>query len=157
MPAPRSEGFSFNKLAPDAYASLINLGKVVAASGIEHEILELVKMRASQINGCAFCLQMHTTDARKIGISEERLQLLVVWKEAPLYSARERAALAYTEAVTLIAEEGVPDDVWAELNAQFSEKEVANLTAAIALINAWNRISVSYRTPPQVKSAAPEK
>jgi AhpD family alkylhydroperoxidase len=154
-PKPRSEGFTFSKLAPEAYAALISLGKVVHASGLEHELLELVKMRSSQINGCAFCLQMHTTDARKLGISEERLQLLVVWREAPLFSPRERAALAYAEAVTRIADHGVPDDTWADLTALFSEKEVAHLTAAIALINSWNRISVSYRTPPQVKSAPP--
>ena len=98
---------------------------------------------------------MHVTDARKIGMTEERLQLLVAWREAPLYSPREQAALAYCEAATRIADHGVPDDVWADLHARFSEKEVAYLTAAIVLINSWNRICVSYRTPPQVTTAAP--
>lgn len=153
---PRSEGFAFSKLAPEAYAALLSLSKVVTSSGLEHELLELIKIRASQVNGCAFCLQMHITDARKLPISEERLQLLVVWREAPLFSPRERAALAYTEAVTRIADHGVPDDVWADLTALFSEQEVAHLTAALALINSWNRISIAYRTPPQVTTAPRE-
>src|SRR5919198_2756433 len=105
-------------------------------------LLELVKMRASQINGCAFCLDMHSKDARARGESEQRLYLLNAWREAPFYTERERAALAWTEAVTLITDGHVPDDVYDEVRAHFSEKELADLTLAVATINAWNRLSI---------------
>jgi AhpD family alkylhydroperoxidase len=109
-------------------------------------LIHLVKTRASQINGCAFCIHMHTRDARALGESEERLYLLDAWRESPLYSDRERAALAWTEAVTLVSETHVPDDVYAELRRHFSEEEVVKLTVLVATINAWNRISISFRS-----------
>jgi AhpD family alkylhydroperoxidase len=120
----------------------------VDASGLEHALLELVKMRASQINGCAFCLDMHSKDARAAGETEQRLYLLDAWREAPFYSARERAALAWTEALTLVSETHAPDDVYAEARAQFSEKELAALTMAIVAINGWNRIAIGFRSEP---------
>ncbi|MGH6737755.1 MAG: carboxymuconolactone decarboxylase family protein, partial [Bradyrhizobium sp.] len=106
----------------------------------------------SQINGCAYCLDMHTTEARKLGESDERMHLLNAWREAPVFSARERAALAWLEALTLITEGHVPDDVYAEARSQFSEKELVDLTAAAVAINTWNRLAIAFRAPPQVKT-----
>src|ERR1019366_10752691 len=111
-------------------------------------LLELVKIRASQINGCAFCLAMHVRDARARGEREERLHLLPAWREAPLYTARERAALAWTEAVTLITDGHVPDTLYDEAHAHFSEKELSDLTLAVTPINTWNRLSIAARTVP---------
>jgi AhpD family alkylhydroperoxidase len=116
--------------------------------------MELVKTRASQINGCAFCINMHTQDARKRGESEQRLYLLNAWREAPCYTDRERAALAWTEAVTLITETHAPDDVYNEVRAHFSEAETVNLTMLIGAINTWNRLSISFRAVPSVKTTA---
>jgi AhpD family alkylhydroperoxidase len=154
-PKPRLQWHSINKLVPQEMAALQSLGQSVAKSGLEPEILELVKLKASQLNGCAFCLQMHMTDARKLKISEEKLQLLAAWREAPVYSARERAALAWTESVTLVAQDrhGVPDDVYEAATSVFSDAELAHLTAAVALINAWNRFAIAYRFAPLVAGA----
>jgi AhpD family alkylhydroperoxidase len=154
-PKPRQQWQSIGKLVPQEIAALQSLGQAVAKSGLEPEILELVKLKASQLNGCAFCLQMHMTDARKLKMSEEKLQLLPAWREAPVYSARERAALAWTESVTLVAQDrhGVPDDIYAAASAVFSEGELAHLTAAVALINAWNRFAIAYRFAPMVVAA----
>jgi AhpD family alkylhydroperoxidase len=113
----------------------------------------LVEIRASQINGCAFCIAMHTGEARKLGESDERMHLLNAWREAPIYNARERAALAWTEAVTLISQDHVPDDVYAEAKRQFSDKELVDLTAAVVTINGWNRAAIAFRATPQVKTA----
>ena len=130
----------------------IDFAKSLAAnSGLEPSLLELVKIRASQINGCAVCLHMHTQEARRAGESEERIYMLDAWRELPLYSARERAALAWTEAVTLISETHAPDDLYEEVRKHFSEAETVNLTTLIATINAWNRIAISFRAVPQVK------
>jgi AhpD family alkylhydroperoxidase len=120
----------------------------VMSCGIERPLLELVKMRASQINGCAYCLDMHSKDARALGETEQRLYLLNAWREAPFYSERERAALEWTEAITLIAGKQVPDDVYERVAAQFSPEELANLTLAIATINSWNRLSISFQIVP---------
>ncbi len=120
----------------------------VMSCGIERPLLELVKMRASQINGCAYCLDMHSKDARALGETEQRLYLLNAWREAPFYSERERAALEWTEAITLIAGKQVPDDVYERVAAQFSPEELANLTLAIASINSWNRLSISFQIVP---------
>ena len=139
------------ELVPSLREGLIGIGKAVERSGLDRKLIELVKIRASQINGCAFCLKMHTADARRLGESEERIYLLYAWREAPCYSAKERAALAWTEAVTRLAG-GVPDEVFEEARAQLSEEELANLTAAVAVINAWNRISIACRFPPQVEA-----
>lgn len=114
-------------------------------NGLEESLMELVKIRASQINGCAFCLHMHTTEAREKGETEERIYLLDAWRESPLYSERERAALAWTETLTLVSESHAPDDVYQQLKAQFSEEEQVALTLLIVAINGWNRIQVGFR------------
>ena len=142
---------NYVKAAPAVYEGMLALQKVVDNSGLEKPLLELVKIRASQINKCAFCLHMHTRDARKAGESEERIYLLEAWRESPLYTERERAALAWTEALTLLPQTGAPDDVYAQVTAQFSEPEVANLTLAIGAINLWNRFGVGFRLPHPVR------
>jgi AhpD family alkylhydroperoxidase len=140
--------------APDAIKALTALEAQVQASGLEQSLIELVKTRASQINGCAFCINMHTQDARKQGETEQRLYLLNAWRESPVYTDRERAALAWTEAVTLISETHVPDGVYEDVRAQFSETETVNLTMLIATINTWNRIAISFRMVHPVKAKA---
>ena len=132
--------------APDAMKPLLALSEYVNHCGLEPALLELVKTRASQINGCAFCVHMHTRDARARGESEERLYLLSAWRESPLYTERERAALAWTEALTLVAETHAPDDVYDEARRHFSEAELVKLSVAIGLINTWNRIAIGFRT-----------
>jgi AhpD family alkylhydroperoxidase len=143
------------ELAPDAYAAVQELGKVAAKAGIDKQLLELIKLRASQINGCAFCVQYHILQAESLGLSADKVNLVVVWREAPQFSARERAALAWTEALTELTG-GVGDEVYAQANAEFSEKELAYLTSAVASINVWNRFGVAYRwTPPARQKAGP--
>jgi AhpD family alkylhydroperoxidase len=137
----------YPKLAPEAARAMYGLGSYLAGCGLEHGLLELVKIRASQINGCAFCIDMHTKDARAAGEPEQRIYALNAWRETPFFSDRERAALAWTEAVTSIGG-GVPDDLYAEVRQQFSEKELVDLTWAVAAINAWNRIAISFRSVP---------
>ena len=133
---------------PGGYHAIAGLDRYVNDdSSIEKPLRELVKLRASQINGCAYCIDMHWKDAREAGESEQRLALLSAWREAPQYTDRERAALAWTEALTLISQTHAPDDVYEEVRAQFSEMETADLTLAIATINAWNRMSISMRAP----------
>jgi AhpD family alkylhydroperoxidase len=141
------------KISPAAYKALAGVQAYVDQSGLERSLLDLVKIRASQINGCAFCLVMHTNDARKHGETDERMYLLDAWHEAPVFTARERAALAWVEAVTLIADSHVPDDVYEEAREQFSEKELVDLTAAVVAINAWNRVSIAFRLMPQLQAA----
>jgi AhpD family alkylhydroperoxidase len=136
---------NYPKVSPATYQALLALQATVDKSGLDEQLLELLKIRASQINKCAFCLHMHTRDARKAGVSEERIYLLETWRESPLYSERERAALAWTEALTLLPETGAPDDVYAELAAHFSEAEIVGLTLAIGAINLWNRFGVGFR------------
>jgi len=147
---------NFYQAAPDTMKALEALEAHVRASSLEQSLIELVKTRASQINGCAFCINMHTQDARKQGETEQRLYLLNAWREAPVYSDRERAALAWTEAVTLVSETHVPDDVYEQVRGQFSDAELVNLTMLVATINAWNRIAISFRAipPGRVKAAA---
>ena len=145
---------NFYQAAPDTIKALSALEAQVQGSGLEQSLIELVKTRASQINGCAYCLNMHTEDARKRGETEQRLHLLSAWREAPVYSERERAALVWTEAVTLISETHAPDDIYAEVSAQFSEAETVNLTMLIATINAWNRLAIAFRAVPPVKTQA---
>jgi AhpD family alkylhydroperoxidase len=128
--------------------AMFGLGRCLDQSGLEASLLELVKIRASQINGCAFCLDMHIKDARARGESEQRLYLLDAWRESPFYSERERAALRWTEAVTLIAADRVPDDVYEEVKPQFSDDELLALTMAVVTINAYNRLNVALRTVP---------
>jgi AhpD family alkylhydroperoxidase len=146
--APRVEWLDFKKLAPDVNAAVLALSQAAAKSGLDKELLELVKIRASQINGCAFCVQYHVLAAEGLGVSADKLNLLVVWREAPIFTGRERAALAWTEALTTLGH-GVSNEVYAEVCAEFSETELAYLSSAIAVINVWNRFGVAYRwTPP---------
>jgi AhpD family alkylhydroperoxidase len=134
------------EVAPGSLKPMMELEKTLKNSGLEHSLLELVKTRASQINGCAYCVHMHTKDARANGESEERLYLLSAWRESPLYSDRERAALAWTEALTLVAETHAPDEDYAELSRHFTPVEQVNLTLMIGAINAWNRLAIGFRS-----------
>jgi AhpD family alkylhydroperoxidase len=139
---PRLNPFKF---APDTVKAAQAFEQHLANSGLEQSLYHLVKTRASQINGCAFCIHMHTRDARAHGETEERLYLLDAWRESPLYSDRERAALAWTEALTLISETHAPDDVYEEVRKHFSEQETVNLTMLIGMINLWNRFAIGMR------------
>jgi AhpD family alkylhydroperoxidase len=140
----------FGKVAPEAYEAMRAFSGYTATAGLPAALVELVEIRASQLNGCAFCLQMHTRAAREKGVSEAKLALLPAWREAPVYDARERAALAWTEAVTMVAADHVPDDVYAVARAAFSEEELVKLTLIVTIINSWNRLMVAFRVPPQV-------
>jgi AhpD family alkylhydroperoxidase len=133
------------KLAPEAVKAMMTLEASIAKSGLEESLRHLVKLRASQINGCAFCIHMHTTEARKHGDSEMRLYMLNAWRESTLYSDRERAALAWTDALTLVAQTGAPDADYELVKAQFSEAEQVQLTFLIGAINVWNRLQVGFR------------
>jgi AhpD family alkylhydroperoxidase len=155
MSHARSEQKDFKALAPDVSDMVVALGQAAAKAGIDKQLLELIKLRASQINGCAFCVQFHILQGERLGIAADKLNLVVVWREVALFSAREHAALAWTEALTLLTE-GVSDEVYAEARAAFSEQELAYLSSAIAAINVWNRLGVAYRwTPPARHQAAP--
>jgi len=142
------ERIHYTKVAPLAYHAMLGLEKYLHECGLEAGMLHLIKLRASQINGCAYCLDMHWKDARALGESEQRLYALDAWEESPYYTERERAALAWTEAVTRVAASHVPDQVYELVRRQFSEKELADLTLAVATINAWNRLSIAARTTP---------
>ena len=139
---------NFQQAAPDTIKAFIALETQIQSSGLEQSLIELVKTRASQINGCAYCINMHTQDARKRGETEQRLYLLDAWREAPAYTDRERAALAWTEAVTLVSQTHVPDDVYEETKKHFSEQELVDLTLAVGMINMWNRLAISTRSVP---------
>jgi len=136
----------YKSASPEAFKAMLATETQVHRSGLEESLLELVKTRASQINGCAWCLDMHTKDARARGETEQRLHLITAWREAPCYSERERAALAWTEAVTHIAVQGVPEAVYAEARRHFDEKALVDLTLAIVAINGWNRMNVAFQT-----------
>ena len=136
------------KIAPQAYRAMAGLEAYVRNSGLEPKLLELVKLRASQINGCAYCIDMHSKDARVAGESEQRLYGLTAWRETPFYTDRERVALLWTEALTLISETHAPDDVYEELRQHFSEVEAVSLTMAIVTINGWNRLAIGFRAVP---------
>ena len=156
MSHARKEYGDFQKLAPDAYEATLALGGFAAKAGLDKALLEMIKLRASQINGCAFCVQHHILLAERLGVPADKLNLVVVWREAPQFSARERAALAWTEALTVLTG-GVSDEVYDQARAEFSDQELTYLTSAIASINVWNRFGVAYRwTPPerQTKAAA---
>jgi len=133
---------------PKLFQSLLAVEGLIAASGLDSKLLHLLKMRASQINGCAYCLDMHAKDARAEGETEQRLYSLDAWRETPFYSDRERAALEWTEAVTLVASTHAPDEAYEAVRSQFSEDEIKTLTLAIAMINTWNRLNVAFRTVP---------
>ena len=134
------------RVSPRALQAMMGLQTYVNDSGLEHSLLELVKMRASQINGCAFCLDMHSKDARAAGETEQRLYMLDAWREAPLYNARERAALEWTEAITFLREEHVPDHVFDAVRKHFSEEELVSLSLAVVAITGWNQLNVAFRT-----------
>lgn len=138
----------YDEIAPGALQAMRQLEKYVRESGLERSLLELVKIRASQINGCAFCIDMHAKDARAKGESEQRIYLLDAWREAPFYTERERAALEWAEAVTLITHGHVPDGVFERVRRQFSERELIDLTMAVVAINGWNRLAISFRAVP---------
>ena len=135
----------FYKASPDAVKALIALEVAVGKLGLEPALVDLIKLRASQINGCAFCVDLHASDLRKKGETERRVHTVSVWRETPFFTPRERAALAWTEAVTLIADRHAPDEDYEALRAHFSEAEMVNLTLAIGVINSWNRLSIGFR------------
>lgn len=141
-----TQRLDYQTASPDAFKAMLHTEQTVRKSGLEESLLELVKIRASQLNGCAWCLDMHTKDARAEGETEQRLYLVPVWREAPCYSARERAALAWTEAVTKLPDGEVSDAVYAEARRHFDEKALTDLTLAIIAINGWNRFNVAFRT-----------
>jgi AhpD family alkylhydroperoxidase len=142
------------KVSPDGYKAMLGVHSYVQNSGLSLGLLELVKIRASQINGCAFCIAMHVPLARKHGVSEDQMHLLTAWREAPIYGPKERAALAWAEALTRLTGGDVSDEVYAGMRQHFSEKEVADLSFAVAEINAWNRLMICTRTPPQLGSTS---
>ncbi|MGH9809493.1 MAG: carboxymuconolactone decarboxylase family protein [Terriglobia bacterium] len=139
---------NFNKVSPGALKTMLDIEAYLGSSGLERPLVHLVQMRASQINGCAYCLDMHSKVARAEGETEQRLYELDAWRETPFYSPRERAALAWTEALTRIAETHAPDDVYKEAHAQFSDQEMADLSLAIVAINGWNRLAIGFRAEP---------
>lgn len=143
-----SSRIDYYKVSPEVVKAMIGLENFVNKSGLERSLLDLVKLRASQINGCAFCVDTHCTEARKNGESERRLSAVAVWQETPFFTDRERAALAWTEAVTLLSETHAPDDIYQEVLKYFNEKETVDLTFAIITINGWNRLAVSFRKSP---------
>jgi AhpD family alkylhydroperoxidase len=135
-------------VAPGAYKAMLGLEKYLGECGLEGKLLHLIKLRASQINGCAYCIDMHWKDARAIGETEQRLYGLGAWEESPYYTERERAAFLWTESLTKLEEGHVPESVFQAVRPHFSDEELADLTLAVAAINAWNRIAISSRTPP---------
>jgi len=136
----------YREASPEGFSAMRQLNDYVENSGIEHTLLELVKTRASQINGCAYCLDMHTKDARAAGETEQRLYTLSAWRETPFFTLRERAALAWTEAVTQISGYSIDDELYGELREHFSEKEAVDLTLAVIAINGWNRLAIPFRS-----------
>jgi AhpD family alkylhydroperoxidase len=142
--------FDFTTVAAAGYKAMLGVHGYVQKSGLDLGLLELVKIRVSQINGCAFCLSMHIPLARQNGVSEDQLNLLVAWREAPVFNAPERAALAWAESMTCLKDGEVPDAIYEQLCQHFSTKEIADLAFAVAEINAWNRLMICSRTPPQI-------
>ena len=139
---------NFYKSGPDAMKAMAGLEQQIARSGLEKPLVELVRLRASQINGCAYCIDVHSADARKAGENERRLATVAVWRETPFFSDRERAALEWTESVTRVAETHVPDEVWARVEPHFTPAELVNLTLLVGTINVWNRFAIAFRKLP---------
>lgn len=137
------------KLSPDAYKAMLGLEQALEKSGLELSLLELVNLRASQLNGCAYCVNMHANDARQAGETEQRLQCLSLWRETGFFTPRERAALAWVESLTLLPQQGAPQAQFEALREQFTDKEVVDLTLAIGTINAWNRFGVGFALQPE--------
>jgi AhpD family alkylhydroperoxidase len=151
------ERMHYTKAAPGTYHAMLGLEKYLHESGLEEPLIHLIKLRVSQINGCAYCLDMHWKDLRAIGETEQRLYSLDAWRECPYYTDRERAALAWTEAVTRVSEGHVADSVYEEVRPHFNEKELCDLTLAVATINAWNRLAIAARTTPGTYQPAKPK
>jgi AhpD family alkylhydroperoxidase len=158
-----TQRIDFTKVPPAASKAMNGLQAAVEHSGLKHSLIELMKLRASQINGCAYCIDMHFKDAKAMGENDQRLYMLDAWEESPFYSPRERAALRWCEMLTLVAERGAPDEVFEEVREHFSDDEIAYLTLAIVAINGWNRICIGFRAEPgnyqpseKVKRAARE-
>ncbi len=147
----------YAKAAPAASRAMYGLETYVRNCGLEHSLLELLKTRTSQLNGCAYCIDMHTKDARAAGEQEQRLYALSAWRETPFFSERERAALEWTEAVTLISQNDVPDDLYESVRKHFSEEELVNLTLAVIAINGWNRLAIPFRAVPGTYQPAKPK
>ena len=144
----------YRKFSAEPLNALLSLEKYIAGCGLDHKFVHVLKLRASQLNGCAFCIDMHSLDARAAGETEQRLYALDAWRETPFYSERERAALAWTEALTLIRKTHAPDDVYEEMRKHFDAEEQVLLTAAIVAINSWNRIAIGFRAVPGAYQAA---
>jgi len=140
--------FDITQLIPEGYKAMCAVHACVQGAGLDLGLLELVRLRVSQTNGCSFCIAMHIPLARKHGLSEHQINLVATWKESPVFSARERAALAWADAVTALAGQAVPDTVYAQVKAEFRPEEIANLTLCIGEINTWNRLMIASRTPP---------
>jgi AhpD family alkylhydroperoxidase len=143
-----AERLSYAKAFPEGIHALLSMGRTITSGGLEPSLVELVKTRASQLNGCAYCLDMHTKDARAAGETEQRLYALSAWRETSFFTPRERAALAWTEALTNIQQGHASDEVYAEARSQFDEQELVKLTLAITQINTWNRIAIAFRAEP---------
>jgi AhpD family alkylhydroperoxidase len=148
------ERLNFGKVVPNAYKAVVGLETYVQRSGLDRRLIHLVKLRASQINGCAYCVDMHVKEARHDGLGEQWINLLCVWRESPIYDARERALLAWTEAVTLLPQTGAPDADYAALREHFSDEEIVKLTLAVGTINIWNRLAVGFRSQHPVDRVA---
>jgi AhpD family alkylhydroperoxidase len=148
---------NYRAIAPAAYKAMLGLETYLEHCGLDHSLKNLVVLRASQLNHCAFCIDMHTKDLRAMGETEQRIYLLDAWREAPFYSPRERAALAWAESVTLLSPDFVPDEVYEQARKEFSEEELVNLTFAITAINGWNRLSIAFRNVPGSYQPAPMK
>ncbi|MDD1537602.1 MULTISPECIES: carboxymuconolactone decarboxylase family protein [unclassified Bradyrhizobium] len=153
MSQARSEYEDFKKIAPDVFDVVLALGQLAGKAGLDKQLVELVKLRASQINGCAFCVQHHVLLSERIGVPVDKLHLVAVWREAPIFAPRERAALAWAEALTLLGD-GVSEEVYAEAAREFSESELMYLTSAVASINVWNRFGAAFRWTPALRPAA---
>ena len=153
MSHARSEYEDFKKIAPDVYDVVLGLGQLATKAGLDKQLIEIVKLRASQINGCAFCVQHHVLLSERIGVPVDKLHLVAVWREAPIFSARERAALAWAEALTLLPD-GVSEEVYADAAREFSQSELMYLTSAVASINVWNRLGAAFRWTPASRPVA---
>ncbi|MDS7596108.1 carboxymuconolactone decarboxylase family protein [Agrobacterium tumefaciens] len=145
---------NYAKASPEAFKALMALETYVQNSGLEHRFIHLIKLRASIINGCAFCVDMHVKESRKDGLSEQWINLMSVWRESPVYTEQERALLGWVDAVTKIAETGAPDDAYDALKAHFSDEEIVKITVAIGTINTWNRIAVGFRSQHPIDATA---
>jgi AhpD family alkylhydroperoxidase len=146
----RMESRNLKKLLPGLYPAITALGESANAAGLDASLIGLVNLRASQINGCAYCVQDHISELEELGVPPHKMNLVVVWREAGIFSEREEAALAWTEALTLVAETHVPDEAYDAARSVFSDLELAGLTAAISTINVWNRVSIAYRYAPEI-------